>query len=107
VLIDSAAPSAPASTEVESALREGYGPWPDPWSREGDHDALAAAAGLRCVLRIDATANTLPSHRYTCPPTLDERRDPAVPALRAALMLRWLHRQNHLRYWYLCFEKPA
>jgi SAM-dependent methyltransferase len=99
VLVDSAAPLDP-----EASLREGYGPWPDPWSREGDYDALAA--DLRSTLRIDATRNTFPSHRYTCPPSLDENRDPGSPALRAALMLRKLHREGHLKYWYLRFDKP-
>jgi len=91
---------------AEAALRGGYGPWPDPWGDDGNHRDLAAAAGLQCTLYADATSNTLPSHRYTCPALPDERSDPGDPTLRAALLLKWLHRHGHLRYWYMRFEKP-
>ena len=89
----------------EAALRDGYGPWPDLWGEDADHRALAAAAGLDCIACVDATSNTLPSHRFTCPVSLDERADPGDPTLRAALMLKWLHRQGYLRYWYMSFDK--
>ncbi|HVC12065.1 MAG TPA: class I SAM-dependent methyltransferase [Burkholderiales bacterium] len=91
----------------EAALREGYGPWPDIWGEDADHAALAAVAGLRCSVLQDATRQTLPSHRYTVPPGIDEGRDPGDPMLRAALMLRWLHRAGHLRVLYMRFDKPA
>jgi MPBQ/MSBQ methyltransferase len=91
----------------EAALREAYGPWPDLWGEDADHAALAAAAGLRCSELRDATRETLPSHRYTVPPGVDETRDPADPMLRAALTLRWLHREGHLRVLYMRFDKPA
>jgi len=89
------------------ALREGYGPWPDLWGDDADHAALAAAAGLRCSATQDATRQTLPSHHFTVPPGIDEHRDPGDPVLRAALMLRWLHREGHLRVLYMRFDKPA
>ena len=38
---------------------------------------------------------------------LAERRDPGDTSSRAALMLRWLHRNGHLRYLYMRFDKPA
>jgi SAM-dependent methyltransferase len=88
-----------------AALRDGYGPWPDLWGEDADHRALAAAAGLDCTACVDATSNTLPSHRFTCPASLDERADPGDPALRAALMLKWLHQKGYLRYWYMTFDK--
>lgn len=90
-----------------AALREGYGPWPDPWGEDADHAALAAAAGLRCSVLRDATRQTLPSHRYTVPSAIDESKDPGDPVLRAGLMLRWLHREGHLRVLYMRFDKPA
>ncbi|HUJ85453.1 MAG TPA: class I SAM-dependent methyltransferase [Burkholderiales bacterium] len=92
---------------LEAALRDGYGPWPDLWGDDADHAALAAAAGLRAVAARDATRETLPSHRYTVPPGLDEGRDPGDPVLRAALALRRLHRDGHLRVLYLSFAKAA
>ncbi|MGA7986472.1 MAG: hypothetical protein WCA01_14925, partial [Burkholderiales bacterium] len=55
----------------------------------------------------DATRETLPSHLYTVPAGLDEGRDPGDPVLRAALTLRRLHRDGHLRVLYLRFDKPA
>lgn len=91
----------------EQALREGYGPWPDLWGADADHAALAAAAGLRCSVLRDATRETLPSHRFTVPPGIDERRDPGDAVLRAALTLRWLHRENHLGVVYVRLDKPA
>ena len=91
---------------IEAPIQDGFGPWPDFWSGELDHGALAAAAGLRCVDRRDATANTLPSHRFTAP-SGDGRRDPRDVAARAALMLRWLHARGHLQYLYLRFDRES
>lgn len=84
---------------IEAPLQDGYGPWPDFWGDDADHAALAGAAGLRVAALQDATANTLPSHGFTAPRDADESRDTGNVALRAALMLRWLHREGHLRYW--------
>lgn len=92
---------------IEALLVDGYGPWPDLWSQEGGHEDLAAAAGLACTARVDATASTRPSHRHTAPPDLDPHRDPGSPTLRAALVLRWLHEAGLLRYEYLAFRKPG
>jgi MPBQ/MSBQ methyltransferase len=92
---------------IEASVRDGFGPWPDFWSTEGEHSALAATAGLATAAIHDATASTLRSHRFTVPSSLDERRDPGDAASRAALMLRWLHRNGHLRYLYMRFDKPA
>ncbi len=92
---------------VEAAVRDGFGPWPDFWSTEGEPVTLAAAAGLVASKLFDATRNTLRSHRFTVPASLDERRDPGDAASRSALMLRWLHRQGYLRYLYMRFDKPA
>lgn len=92
---------------IEAPLRDGYGPWPDFWGDDADHAALAAAAGLRNGRFEDVTANTLPSHRFTAPRKSDEARDTGNVALRAALMLRWLHRQGHLRYTLFRFDKPT
>lgn len=106
-ILPSARESGAPGFAVEAAVRDGFGPWPDFWSTEGDHASLARAAGLDPAAHRDATANTLRSHRFTVPSTLDEKRDPGDAAGRAALMLRWLHRQGHLRYLYMRFDKPA
>jgi hypothetical protein len=92
---------------IEAPLQDGYGPWPDFWCDDADHALLSAAAGLRCASELDATTNTLPSHRYTAPADADELHDPGDVSQRAALMLRWLHRHGHLRYLCFRFEKPA
>lgn len=92
---------------IEAPLQDGYGPWPDFWGDDADHAALAGAAGLRVAALQDATANTLPSHRFTAPRDADESRDTGNVALRAALMLRWLHREGHLRYWLFRFDQPG
>lgn len=101
---------SPAARELEtSAFRvaasidAGFGPWPDLWSRDADHRALAAAAGLQCTQWRDATANTLPSHLFTTP----SRPAPHDSVANAALMLRWLHMHGHLQYLYLRFDKAA
>lgn len=91
---------------IEAPLQDGYGPWPDFWGADAQHEALAAAAGLRAVATEDATANTLPSHRFTAPADADETRDTGNAALRASLMLRWLHHNGHLRYLLFRFDKP-
>ncbi len=92
---------------IEAPLRDGYGPWPDFWGDDADHAALAKSAGLRKGAVEDVTANTLPSHRFTAPRDADASRDTGNAAWRAALMLAWLHRQGHLRYTLMRFDKPA
>lgn len=92
---------------IARTLDEGYGPWPDLWSDGADHASLAAAAGLRLASLADASAQTLPSHHFTSPAGADIRGAPgANPALRAALMLKWLHVEGHLRYLLFRFDKP-
>lgn len=90
-----------ADAAALAAVREGFGPWPDGGA---DHRALAAASGLRCEARVDATQHTLPSHRYTTPSAPPARPDAMV---RAALALRRLHEGGRLQYLYLCFAKPT
>ena len=92
---------------IEAPLQDGYGPWPDFWGDDADHATLAADAGLAEAIFEDVTANTLPSHRYTASDDADESRDSGNRALRAALMLRWLHRKGHLRYRLFRFKKTA
>jgi hypothetical protein len=106
IVMDELAP-AEVRDLIEAPIRDGYGPWPDFWGMDADHRALGTAAGLRCTSLVDATASTLPSHRFTAPSSADERRDPGDVAARAALMLRWLHRTGRLKYLYIRFDRPA
>lgn len=96
---------------LAALLLEGYGPWPDLWSDDADHRALAEAAGLTCVAHEDATAQTAPSHQFTAPAGADLRHvlasGDANPALCAALALKWLHEGGHLRYTCFRFDKPG
>lgn len=89
---------------VAQAIDAGFGPWPDLWSRDADHRSLATATGLQCTEWRDATANTLPSHRFTTP---SEQHDPSDILANATLTLEWLHVQGHLQYLYLRFDKVA
>jgi MPBQ/MSBQ methyltransferase len=91
---------------IAASIDAGFGPWPDLWSRDADHRALAAAAGLQCIEWRDATANTLPSHRFTAP-SPGAQRDPRDILANATSMLRWLHGQGLLQYLYLGFDKAA
>ena len=91
---------------VEAMLADGYGPWPEPWGEEVDNRGLGIAAGLVCRRFRDATEETRPSYRFTVPGDLDDRRDPGIPTLRSALMLRWLHENGHIRCVYMRFDKP-
>jgi MPBQ/MSBQ methyltransferase len=99
-----------AEFPIACALDEGYGPWPDFWGADADHEKLAAAAGLRRASLTDATAQTLPSHHFTSPAgaTIHAalQSADANAALRAALMLKWLHVEGHLRYLLFRFDKP-
>jgi len=92
---------------VDAILRDGYGPWPDVWCEGGTHVELGRAAALDRTWYMDATRQTLPSHRFTVPRDVDERRDPGDAGLRAAMMLRWLHARGHLTYAYMRFDKGA
>ena len=92
---------------MEAMLRDGYGPWPEPWLEEVACRGLGEAAGFRCTQIVDATAETKPSHRFTVPPHLSDRRDPGEATLRAGLMLKWLHEHGHMRCTYVRFDKPA
>jgi SAM-dependent methyltransferase len=101
IVIDPRARALAEAPALEAAIRAAYGPWPDFWSADADHAALASGAGLRLAEQADATAATLPSHRFTAP-----SHGPASdPAGRAALALKWLHENGHLRYLYLRFDK--
>jgi len=103
ILISPAAQSA--SVPIEAILQAGFGPWPDVWSTDADHVALARAAGLAGEVR-DISAEIAPSHRHTSPPGADpgDRRAPAP--LRASAALRWLQDRGWLRYVSFRFEKP-
>jgi MPBQ/MSBQ methyltransferase len=90
---------------LEAPIQDGYGPWPDFWGDDADHRVLGKAVGLTCTHLFDATANTHPSHQFTVPEGADPWRDPGNIAIRAAMMLRWLHDQDLLKYIYMRFDK--
>lgn len=96
-----------SEAQVEAVLRDGYGPWPGVWEENAADRELGTAAGLACTQSLDATSNTCPSHRFTVPDHLDERRDPGDAGARAALLLRRLHRGGCLRCVYLRFDKAT
>jgi SAM-dependent methyltransferase len=103
ILISPAAQSA--SVPIEAILQAGFGPWPDVWSADANHVALAHEAGLAGEVR-DITPAIAPSHRYTSPPHADpgDRRAPAP--VRASAALRWLHDRGWLHYVSFRFERP-
>jgi len=89
----------------ENVLQHAFGPWPDLQMREGTHQQLASQCGLKELACINASADTLPSHRFTTPRHIDWSKDPCNTAVQAALTLRWLHENGYLKYFYMCFEK--
>lgn len=97
--------------ETDPRIREEllpvYGPWPDFHGADAHHRTLAAAAGLGVGEFLDATRNTLRSHRFTVPSSFDRGEHAGNAALRAAAMLRRLHREGHMQYLYMRFDKPA
>lgn len=96
-----------ADPGIHKDLLPEYGPWPDIEGRDANHGALAAVAGLRTGELLDATRNTLRSHRFTVPGAYDRGEHAGNAALRAAAMLRHLHRGGYLQYLYMRFDKPA
>jgi SAM-dependent methyltransferase len=82
-----------ADARIERQVVNSFGPWPDFWSRDADHAALAATTGLRLEACIDASASTRPSHRHTAP------LGPAAvdPLGRAAAALAALHEAGRLK----------
>ena len=92
---------------VRQDLLPEYGPWPDFEGRDASHRVLATAASLKVAELLDATGNTLRSHRFTVPSSFDRGEHTDNAALRAAAMLRRLHRDGHLQYLYMRFDKPA
>jgi MPBQ/MSBQ methyltransferase len=90
---------------IEAALADGYGPWPDFWSGDADHQSIATDVGLRCSEYGDITCETQPSYRYTVSSGMDDMHDPGNHSLRAAMTLRWLHQQGLIRYVWGVFEK--
>ena len=93
-------------TDIVSAIRAGFGPWPDPWNTDGDCDELGRAAGLWCTAQVDATLNTRRSHFYTAPRDT-EIHEPLDDSMHyATTVLKWLHEGDRLRYLYLRFVKP-
>lgn len=84
-------------------LDDGFGPWPDPWCREGDPVALAATAGLRLLSCTNAALATRPSHAVTAPPA-GTARDAGG---RAAAALAALHHAERLAYPLMAFARVA
>ncbi len=97
--------AATSRAAVETALRGGYGPWPDVWGDEGGHDELARAARLTRAWSADATPHTRRSHRFTVPRGVVD--DGGDPGLRAALTLERLHEAGALAVSYLRFDKTG
>jgi hypothetical protein len=90
---------------VAAILNDGYGSWPDPWCAQGSLLLLCKEAGFHDSTLIDATENSLPTYDFIVPCRFDDDHGPGDPATRAALMLRWLHRNNGLRYEYFAASK--
>ena len=90
---------------VAALLNDGYGPWPDPWCDDGSAQSLCDSLGFAELTLIDATSNTLPTYDFIIPRRFDDLHDPGDPAIRAAMMLRWLHENAVLRYEYFTATK--
>jgi len=62
---------------------------------------------LRMERRSDISANVMPSHGFTTPADAGDWIASDNAALRAAMMLKWLHAESLLRYECFRFVKPA
>jgi MPBQ/MSBQ methyltransferase len=82
-------------------IRRSYGPWPQPWCGLAELLEAACASGLVLERVIDATSQTLPSHRISAPGDQDARS----PQPTAGSLMRWLHREGYLSYLCLAFTK--
>jgi len=90
---------------MESIIRKWYGPWPDFWVKDADHKELATNASLACMGMVDASTNTLPSHYFTAPGDSRDNFKYDDSMAGAAVILRWLHDNSVMRYWYMRFDK--
>ena len=86
---------------------DGLTPFEDFWGDEPGYDALAAAASLVLVERIDATAATLPTYRFFLRDEPDRvlalATAPAVD--RGIAALGWAQARGLLRMEYLAFRR--
>ena len=105
VLLDSPLTLATPRFMIEAILNDDYGPWPDPWAREGTAAAICSRLGFANVQRIDATVQTSPTYEYIIPQKHTDELDPGDASSRAAMLLRWLHRNGGLKYEYVSAEK--
>jgi SAM-dependent methyltransferase len=98
-------PPTISESSIESAIQQGFGPWPDFWSEDADHGVLAINASLSCKEIIDASIYTLPSYNFTVSGDADINMESSNMAQKAGVTLKWLHKQGHLKYLYLRFYK--
>jgi SAM-dependent methyltransferase len=101
VLLDSPHISSTPRFMIEAILNDGYGPWPDPWALQGTSADICQRLGSARVQSFDATTQTLPTYEYIIPQKHTDHRDPGDASSRAAMLLRWLHRNGGLRYEYV------
>lgn len=76
---------------VDAVLNDGYGPWPDPWCKQGTTAILCQQLDFRSVRVRDLTQKTRPTWNLIAPQSWSWDTDPGDPVSRAGLMLRWLH----------------
>jgi MPBQ/MSBQ methyltransferase len=88
-------------TAIEMAIRREYGPWPELWVEADSIVSAARRAGLQLERTIDATRQTLPTHRVTAP----QAHEGLPPNPSAGSVLRWLHETGHLSYLCMSFIK--
>lgn len=105
VLLESSGSTQPPRFAIAAMLNDGYGPWPDPWCDDGSIAEICEELGFAESTLIDATNNTLPTYNCIVPQRFDDQHDPGDPAMRAALMLRWLHKNSGLQYQYFSAVK--
>ena len=92
---------------IEALLNDGYGPWPDLWCTNGSALQLLQNGNWNNLQHLDATVATLPSYQYVVPGSSSFQRDPGDQAARSALLLQWLHQNDHLRYDYVAATAAA
>lgn len=105
ILLESSSSNQLPRFAVAALLNDGYGPWPDPWCDEGSAQSCCESLGFVELTLIDATENTRPTYDFIIPRRFNDQDDPGDSAIRAALMLRWLHNNAALKYEYFAATK--
>lgn len=94
-----------SDVQLDATFDQGLGPWPEPVATVSEVLDAAALVGLELLESVNATAETVPSHRYTAPDVVLPPGDTREGYLRGARLLATLHAHDLVVYPYLSFVR--